>query len=202
MSPPYAQRPARNSVEGLGLGTGWLGPGAADGNTSVTGSRRACGERGSWMTIFTVVFQMGKLRSYTGLGRGSPARCPGVGEGPGPGLLCSESVSPCLAPSWEGGGSSVRTVPRATQPGVDGPGSVCAKRVWSHTRSTPVDSSSPKQVLTHLSSGWAQSCGTDAAGTWPSHQIAERLGVHPAGDQLPAHLLCLADYHRPRRTSP
>lgn len=32
MSPPWAQGPAHNSVEGLGLGTGWLGPSAADGN--------------------------------------------------------------------------------------------------------------------------------------------------------------------------
>ena len=83
------------------------------------------------LSIFMVVFQRQKLRPGSGLGRGSPSRCPevrvwlglGLGVGspfcPGGWSAAAQSVLPCCLAS----GGSVCMVPRATQPGaVRGPG--------------------------------------------------------------------------------
>lgn len=49
----------------------------------------------------------------------------------------------------------------------------------------PVDSSSPKQVLTHLSSRWAQSCGTDTAGTRSRSSNSREAGCSPCWGSAP-----------------
>lgn len=162
--------------------------------------------RGSWMTIFMVVYQMGKLRSYIRLGRSSPARCLGVreGPGPGPGLACRGSVLPCLASSREGWGSSVCTVPRAMQPrgGRDqdlsmqeGSGHIPWSPLW-----TPLHQASPHPPVFWLGSVLRDRCSRDLAQVTSNSR--EGLGLHSAGDQLPTRLLWCADDHRPRRAAP
>lgn len=105
-----------------------------------------------------------------GLGPGPAVRSPSC-----PGGWSAEGQS---CPGWHVvavWGSSVCTVPRATQPGgAGGPGICPHKRIWLQAFVHP------SGLLTEPSStrqGWGQPCRTDAAGTWPRSHQTEDVGL-------------------------
>lgn len=167
---------------------GWLRP-SAEGGTSVTShlrlSQKGWGDDQPFWSIFMVVFQMEKQRPGSGLGRGSPTGCLGirVGLGLGPAVRSPScpggwSAEGQSCPGWHVvavWGSSVCTVPRATQPGgAGGPGICPHKRIWLQAFVHP------SGLLTEPSStrqGWGQPCRTDAAGTWPRSHQTEDVGL-------------------------